>query len=61
MAEREFGPPCPGCTPAIITARIERFPGVYAACVACLDRGALAHAFGLVRRDDAEEECHAQG
>lgn len=44
MAEPEFGPPCPGCTPALISKRIEQFPEAYSTCRPCRDRGALYHA-----------------
>lgn len=61
----DFGPPCPGCTPALISARIARHPEVYTTCSACLERGALYHAqFKGQRADhvgDVTEKVEAHG
>lgn len=62
MAEREYGPPCPGCTHDTITAQIERFPRAYSLCIDCRDHGALYHAkFKTVRdQEDAQERESGQ-
>jgi hypothetical protein len=48
----DFGPPCPGCTPALISAQIARFPEAYTNCASCLERGALYQAQAKGRRAD---------
>ncbi|WP_144400877.1 hypothetical protein [Novosphingobium sp. MBES04] len=60
MTHAAFGPTCPGCTSARITAQIERNPDAMPLCQACRDRGALFHA---ERRPSStsDEGSHGQG
>lgn len=62
MAEREYGPPCPGCTREKITAQIERMPQAYALCIACRDHGPLFHARHKTERvqEDAQERSRRE-
>lgn len=55
----QFGPPCPGCTVEIITARIERNPKAMPTCRACRDHGALFHAQKQNNRVCRDEEISA--
>jgi hypothetical protein len=61
MSEPAFGPACPGCTPDIITAKIERaasFGLDMTLCRRCRDNGALHHAFTFKNnnQDERDEE-----
>lgn len=64
MAEPEFGPPCPGCTPEKISAQIARFPSAMTTCRDCRDHGALAHDIKQKQqrvREDATINTGGQG
>lgn len=62
MAEHKAGEPCPGCTPELIMAKMERNPHfTFFACHDCLDHGALFHAMKNNQRDKEDATNSAGG